>query len=499
MTGQQKSRMRDILSDLARRRGLFWQPYELYGGLRGTIAVGPNGSLIKRRIEDLWLDFFVEGFSLLALESPILGPRDVYVASGHEASFVDRAAKCSSCGAVWRIDQLLSEEYEVPNAELLGLDQLEQELISRDVTCPNCKGKLEKPFSAPLMIGANIGFAKEALAYLRPETAQGIFTEFKRLYKIGRQTLPMGVAQMGKVFRNEISPRHGLLRLREFTIMELEMFIDPSAAVPIPRGLEGVVLPILTESAQRAGSGGIAAVPLREAIEGGTFASAWLGIFMATTLRFIEALGIDGSKVRLREKLPQERAHYARQLFDAEVWLDGYDWTELAGFAYRTDYDLSGHAKTSGEDLSVTTGDGRKVVPHVVEPSFGAERVLYATLEHNLKERDGSFYLSLPPKVAPKDVSVFPLLNKAELCEVAEEVLELLRRAKYLTNYDESGSIGRRYARSDEIGIPLAVTVDYQTLKDRTVTVRDRDTRSQDRVRVDELPSKIGLKLSSST
>jgi len=195
--------------------------------------------------------------------------------------------------------------------------------------------------------------------------------------------------------------------------------------------------------------------------------------------------------------LPEERAHYAKQLFDAEVWLDGYGWTELAGFAYRTDYDLKGHMKKTGENLGVTLGDGRQVVPHVVEPSFGAERVLYAALEYSLREREGSAYLSLPPKIAPKDVSVFPLMDRAELSSAAKEVLLLLKRARFLCNYDESGSIGRRYARSDEIGIPLAITIDYKTLEDKSVTIRDRDTREQQRSPVNELPSRIGLRLNA--
>jgi glycyl-tRNA synthetase len=226
------------------------------------------------------------------------------------------------------------------------------------------------------------------------------------------------------------------------------------------------------------------------------FFNGWLGIFMAAGLGFLSSLGIDGSKLRFREKLPQERAHYAKQLFDAEVWLDGYGWTELAGFACRTDYDLKGHMNKTGEDMSVTTADGRRVVPHVVEPSFGVERVLYAALEHNIREREGSFYLALPARIAPKDVSVFPLMDKPELARPAKDVLALLKRFRFLCNYDESGSIGRRYARSDEIGIPLAITIDYKTLEDNTVTIRDRDTREQERCAVNELPSMISAKLS---
>lgn len=497
MGEETKKSVRESLSDLAKRRGLFWQPYELYGGLRGTIAIGPVGFLMKRRIEDLWLESFAERFGLMTLESPILGPRDVYVASGHEGSFVDKAATCSSCGAVWRIDQLLSEEYDLQNAELLDLEQLEKEMVSKGVTCPNCKGKLGKPFLAPLMVTASLGFAQGAQSYLRPETAQGIFTEFRRLYKIGRQTLPFGVAQIGKVFRNEISPRQGLLRLREFTIMELEMFVDPEAKPEIDRELGPIVLPLLTEKTQMSGSDEIFKTTLSNAIGDGTFSNDWVGVFIATALEFFSSLGIDRSKVRFREKLPEERAHYAKQLFDAEVWLDGYGWTELAGFAYRTDYDLKGHMKKTGENLGVTLGDGRQVVPHVVEPSFGAERVLYAALEYSLREREGSAYLSLPPKIAPKDVSVFPLMDRAELSSAAKEVLLLLKRARFLCNYDESGSIGRRYARSDEIGIPLAITIDYKTLEDKSVTIRDRDTREQQRSPVNELPSRISLRLNA--
>jgi len=496
MSEAAKKGIRESLNDLAKRRGLFWQPYELYGGLRGTIAVGSPGFLIKRRIEDLWLEAFVERFGLMTLDSPVLGPRDVYIASGHESGFVDKAVTCTSCKAVWRLDQLLSEDYGLRDAELLGLEQLEREIANRNVVCPNCKGKLGKPFLAPLMMGANLGFGQGSQSYLRPETAQGIFTEFKLLYKLGRQSLPFGVAQIGRVFRNEISPRHGLLRLREFTIMELEMFVDPQVPPTPDSDLAPVVLPILDQKTQESGSEELFKVSLEKAAEGGIFSNKWVGVFMAVAAGFFASLGIDGSRMRFREKLPQERAHYAKQLFDAEVWLDGYGWTELAGFAYRTDYDLRGHMNKTGEDLSVTTADGRQVVPHVVEPSFGVERVLYAALEHNLREREGSFYLALPPRIAPRDVSVFPLMNKPELSRVAKDVLDSLKRSRFLCNYDESGSIGRRYARSDEIGIPLAITIDYKTLEDNTVTIRERDTREQERAAVSELRSRIGAKLS---
>jgi len=484
----------DVLIELAKRRGIFWPSYEIYGGVKGLITLGNVGFEIKRRLENLWIKYFVYSRNFQIIESPVIGPRSVYVASGHEAQFTDKALKCDKCGSVFRADHLLSEAgINVP--EGASLEYIDELVANNMVKCPNCGEKFSKSFQWLLMFKTEIGLGD--LGYLRPETAQGIFTEFKRLYVHGRSSLPMGVAQVGMFFRIEVSPRQGPIRLREFTIMEVEFFFDPetNTGPSDDRYLEET-LPLLTAEDQEKGVSELRNVKVKDAIKNNFFSNNWIPFFLVLTKSFLNALWIPDGSYRFREKLPNERAHYAKQLFDCEVMLESWGWTEVAGFAYRTDYDLSGHMKVSGEDMSIfISSTNKRIIPHVVEPSFGAERLLYALLEYSLRiDEDKRVYLSLPPYLAPFDVSVFPLLSKPEFIAKAKEVADRLDGFK--VNFDDSGSIGRRYARADEIGIPFAVTIDYQTFSDNTVTLRFRDTKEQRRISIDELSRELSRLLS---
>ncbi|MEM1553364.1 MAG: glycine--tRNA ligase [Thermoproteota archaeon] len=492
-TAKKKS---EILMELAKRRGIFWPSYEIYGGVKGLLTLGNVGFEIKRRLENLWIKYFVYSRNFQIIESPVIGPRPVYVASGHETQFTDKALKCGKCGSIFRADHLLNEiGINIP--EGASLEYIDDLIESKLVKCPNCGEKLSKSFQWLLMFKTEIGVGD--LGYLRPETAQGIFTEFKRLYVHGRSSLPLGVAQVGRVFRNEISPRQGPIRLREFTIMEVEFFFDPDTNTgPSDERYLEETIPLLTAEDQEKGITESRKVKVREAIERNVFSNNWIPFFLVLTKGFLEALWIPDGAYRFREKLPNERAHYAKQLFDCEVFLESWGWTEVAGFAYRTDYDLSGHMRVSGEDMSVfISSTNKKVVPHVVEPSFGAERLLYALLEYGLRiDEDGRTYLSIPPYLSPFDVSVFPLLSKPEFIAKAKEVVAYLDNFK--VNFDDSGSIGRRYARADEIGIPFAVTIDHQTFSDDTVTLRFRDTKEQKRISISSLPAELSRLLSPS-
>jgi len=490
-----KQKKTDILIELSKRRGIFWPSYEIYGGVKGLLTLGNIGFEIKRRLENLWIKYFVYSRNFQIIESPVIGPRQVYVASGHETQFTDKALKCEKCGSVFRADHLLSESgISVP--EGVSLEQIDELVARNTVKCPNCGASFSKSFQWLLMFKTEIGVGDAG--YLRPETAQGIFTEFKRLYVHGRSSLPLGVAQIGKVFRNEISPRQGPIRLREFTIMEVEFFFDPETNIgPSDEKYLDETIPILTADDQEKGLSGLRKVRVKDAVERGVFSNNWIPYFLVLTKSFLEALNIPEGSYRFREKLPDERAHYAKQLFDCEVILESWGWTEVAGFAYRTDYDLSGHMRVSGEDMSVfVSSTNKKIVPHVVEPSFGAERLLYALLEYSLRiEADGRTYLSIPPYLSPFDVSVFPLLSKPEFVAKAKEVMAYL--GDFKVNFDDSGSIGRRYARADEIGIPFAVTIDHQTFSDNSVTLRFRDTKEQKRIPIAELSAELSRLLSA--
>jgi glycyl-tRNA synthetase len=407
---------------------------------------------------------------------------------------------------------------------------------------------------------------------MRPETAQGIFTEFKRIYEISRGKMPLGVAQIGKAFRNEISPRQGVIRLREFSMMEIELFFDPlNPKCPLLNQVENEELRMLPEDLVEKGIEEPLIISVKDALSKGVIKQEWLAYFMVLSKKFAIKLGIPEDKQRFHAKLPSERAHYSAQTYDHEVLLDKFGWVEVAGHAYRTDYDLSSHMKKSSVDLSVSVQleepikvkhlrmninakkikeispdkfndimkrlkemspedakreidnsgaivvEGlklpkeaiefvdveeevkvRRFIPHVVEPSFGIERLVYATLEHAYSEKEDRAILGIPPYLAPIQVAVFPLVSKDKLQEKSIAIWEDLRRKGIDAIYDDSGSIGRRYARADEIGVPFAITIDYQTLDDDTVTIRDRDTWKQKRLTTKDLPDHLlGLLRSS--
>lgn len=537
---------------LAKRRGFFWPAYEIYGGVGGFYVLGPLGVRLKEKIIRLWRKMFVEENGFLEIDSPVVAPFVVFEASGHVANFKDPLAECKACKRKFRADHLLAEKgVQVP--ESTPLEELRR-ILNEKVECPECGARDwdTRPFLT--MFETRIGPYSENLGFLRPETAQGIFVEFKRLLEIARGKLPLGVAQVGRGFRNEISPRQAIVRLREFNMMEVELFMNPEEPCPYLEKVADVNLPLLTEELVAKGVEEPIVVSAKESVERGYVKHPWLAYFLALSKLFLERLGLPEDKQRFRAKLEGERAHYSAQTYDHEVYLEGFGWVEVAGHAYRTDYDLSSHMKRSGEDLTVALpsekpiervvekvefivpklkelypdiwkevlansskvkvvggkayyGDMelkdevytikrervierfRRIVPHVVEPSFGVERLMLATLMYAYRVKEDRVVLSLPKELAPIEVAVFPLMVKDGLDAKAREVKALLEEDGFSVWYDESGSIGRRYARVDEIGVPYSVTIDYETLEDETVTIRDRDTWEQVRVKIAELPA----------
>ncbi|MHC1610105.1 MAG: glycine--tRNA ligase [Candidatus Methanospirareceae archaeon] len=470
MAGRGKEWSGDETAELARRRGFIWQAFEIYGGAAGFYDYGPLGTLLKRRVEEKWREFYRrEGF--YEIETTTIAPREIFESSGHLESFTDLTVICKRCKSLFRVD----------------------EDVNVDARCPECGGELERSGELSLMFQTRIGVGKgvgeeegvrKSEGYLRPETAQGIFINFQRLLKFNRDKLPFGIMQIGKAYRNEISPRRSLIRLREFTLAEVEVFVDPGEKKNHPRfeEVKDRKLRIVPST------GGEWEKSVGEAVRSGIIPNEYLGYHIARVNEFLESIGIPPARVRFREHHRDELAHYATDCWDAEFLSDKYGWMEIVGVADRGDYDLSAHA--SSLNLSLHTGSG-KIIPHVIEPSYGIDRIIYALLESAFYEEqvgtEKRRVLRFKREIAPMQAAVFPLLNRDKLKIKAKEVFQMLRDGSFIVEYDDSGSIGRRYRRQDEIGTPYCITIDYETLEDDTVTVRERDTMKQVRVPITEL------------
>jgi glycyl-tRNA synthetase len=542
--------MSDLMEMLI-RRGFLWQSFEIYGGMAGFFDYAPLGNNLRRKIENVWREFFVINERVAEIDTPLIGVEEVFIASGHATSFVDTAIECQKCGRVFRADHYVKEKLNLEVDPSVGA--IKEVLETYQLKC-ECGGSFGEPFPMNLMFSTKIGAGKGKNAYLRPETAQGIFINFRRLSNYFREKLPFGVAQIGRAFRNEISPRQGVIRLREFNQAELEFFVHPAEKKhPNFPEVSGDVLTLVDKFDK------VHRITLGEAVKRGIIANQVLAYFIGKTRRFLLTIGIKDEKLRFRQHKDDERAHYATDCWDAEA-LTSYGWIEIVGIADRTDYDLSRHAKFSGEDLSIfipyekpvvvkkkkaipkmnvlgpafrskakkiaealekleVSSDeveleidgerirltreffdvkeieeevaGEKVVPHVIEPSFGLDRITYTVLEHSfdkdMVEGEERRVLRLKRRMAPIEVAVLPLLSREPFTGKALEIAGMLKKAGFYTDYDDSGSIGRRYRRYDEIGTPLCITVDHQTFEDGSVTVRDRDTTGQVRVKIENL------------
>ncbi len=486
MQGSEKA---EKIQELAKRRGLFWPSYEIYGGLSGFVTFGPLGTVLKHRIEEKFREFYTRPLSILEIESSVILPSKIFEASGHVEHFKEPMVECTKCKRKLRVDHLLEEQAGMSDTETekLNLAELQNEIEKRGVRCAECGGVLGKPKYFMTMFTTTIGPYSDALGYGRPEAAQGIFVEFRRLWEQARERLPFGVVQIGHALRNEISPRQGPIRLREFTIMDLEFFFDPND--PECTRLETVeteTLRLVRAEAKLRGEKEPIEVTVKEALQKGYVKAEWQAYFMALSKRFLVDLGVPDEKQRFMEKLDWEKAHYAAQSFDQEIYLERWGWTEVSGYAYRTDYDLKRHMEFSGVDMRAFK-EGRRFIPHVVEPSFGSDRLVYVVLEYAYQAKKDRVLLRLPRELAPIQIGVYPLVGKDGLPEKAWQIRQMLASEGFAAEYDESGSIGRRYARADEVGTPLGITIDYDSLKDDTITIRDRDSWKQVRTQIGQL------------
>mgnify|MGYP001188219030 CR=1 FL=1 len=560
-----EDRVRTLMASF-KRRGVVYPAFEIYGGVAGLFDYGPVGARILRLVKEKWLDHWLRLGDIVEIDSPTITPRIVLESSGHVGAFNDHAVQCKTCNIVCRADHLLEDVIQNPDS--MSASELDAAIADHSIPCSSCsKPVWDKATPMNLMFSTIVGPVGEGRqAFLRPETAQGMFTNFSTIYRHFRQRLPFGAVQIGKGYRNEISPRQGIIRQREFNMAELEYFIDPHEPIDLATLIQSSEkINLIPDSTNEISSKSAMTIP--NALEKTIIRHPIVAKFMLETYNLLVTLGIDPDRIRFRQHEQNEMAHYASDCWDCEIH-GSYGWVECVGIAHRGCYDLEAHSRfTSSTDLkawrefenpvnidenrwvpiqasigpifrenaadviqslqelkvvpdtlpfelSLSNGktvtiengmvelrriqktiNGEWFTPHVIEPAFGIDRIVWHILDHsfNRTEKEGEIYdiLRLTEDVAPYDAVVLPLFNKDGMSEMANDIYNQMCNTKgIIPTIDAFGkSIGRRYARADEIGIPWAITVDHQSISDNTVTVRKRDNQEQIRLDVEELIS----------
>ncbi|MFQ5940091.1 MAG: glycine--tRNA ligase [Nitrososphaerales archaeon] len=467
----------DDVMKLALERGFYFPSCEIYPDAQaGFWEYGPLGVGFKNMFVELWRRELVRRDGMLEIDGSQIMSKNVFIASGHLNSFNDPIVKCKKCGSIFRADQFVAEKIGENVPEKMNDSEIDSLITRYGLKCTRCKSELGKVNRFNMMFKVSIGPNAEE-AYLRPETCQTIFVDFPRIFKVMRGRLPLSIAQVGKSFRNEIAPRQSLLRLREFYQAEIEVFCNPRRLNDLERfeEVKNTVLRLYNgESVQE--------LTCEQAVNNVVLPNKLIAYYLGMLSDFYSKTGIDMKRTRFRRLGDDERAFYATAAFDFEVETS-IGWLELVACNYRSDYDLGGHTKISKQNMEVLDVDG-KVLPHVFELSMGIDRSLYCILEHSLVEDklNDRLLLKLKPYLAPMQVGIFPLVTKDGLAEKASEIFAGIKK-NFNAIYDEAGSIGRRYRRLDESGVPFGVTIDRQTLEDDTVTVRERDTMEQVRIK----------------
>jgi glycyl-tRNA synthetase len=486
----------DELYALLRRRGVLWPTAEIYGGAQGLYDYGPLGGALKRRVEEAWAAWFV-GLShdYYRIDPAEILPEAVVRASGHLENFTDPEIVCDQCHTAFRAETVL-EKVRPEGVDGLSTAQIAEIVRDRQVHCPHC-GSLALTVPEPfhLMFGLEFGVTGKERVYLRPETAQSSYLAFSRMWDVGRRALPLGIAVIGKAYRNEIAPRQVLFRMRAFTQAELQIFFDPALfSVPFDR-VRDEKLPVLRVPRREAGEETPTWESPGDLVVTGQLPEFYVYHLVHTFRFFRDVLRYPADRIRLFEKSDKERAFYNRIQFDVEVKLESLgSYKELGAVHYRGDYDLSRHGEGSGKSLAVTLQNGTKLTPHVLELTFGVDRNVWGVADALLTVDGERTVWKLPPYLAPVPVGVFPLMPK-EHSKFAAALADDLASAGIPVGYDDAGTIGKRYARMDEAGAPYCITVDGATLADGpekgTVTLRDRDSKAQERVPVSELVARI--------
>ena len=487
-------KMEDLL-DVAKRRGFFWQSAAIHGSMSGFYDYAHLGAALKRRWENEWRSFFLSlGDNFWEIEPCSVLPEEVFKASGHLESFVDPMVKCGKCGYSERADHLLETKLKDDTFEGLSPEGLMKLIDKHKIVCPKCKGRFKDVGELNMMFPLNVGTGQDArTAYLTPETAQGVYVNFKQEFETLRRKMPLGLAVIGKAFRNEISPRNALIRMREFSQAELQIFFDPHEIEKHHdfRSVAKYKLRVFSLKNRKSKLKRVSEISCKSALKELNLPEFYVYHMAMMQKFYFEVMGVPREKFRFKQLSDEEKAFYNKYHWDVEVMLESLGgFKEMAGCHYRTDHDLKGHEKVSKEKMMVNV-EGRVFVPHVIELSFGVDRNLYAMLELAYKKDMERLYFSFPRRMCPFDIGVFPLVNKDKLPIKAKSVQETLKYAGFKTFYDASGSIGRRYRRIDEVGIPAGITVDYKSLKKDDVTLRDRDSMKQVRIKIKALPGKL--------
>jgi glycyl-tRNA synthetase len=473
----------DTVMKLALERGFYFPSCEIYGDAHaGFWEYGPTGTNMKNNFIELWRRELLRRDDMIEIDGSQIMSKNVFVASGHLDNFTDPIIKCKNCGATFRADKYIAEKTGKEIPELLSGNEIDKMINEYNLRCPNCKGSFLESSRFNMMFKVEIGPSKEE-AYLRPETCQSIFVDFPRIFKTMRGRLPLAVAQVGKSFRNEIAPRQSLLRLREFYQAEIEVFCNPNRLNDLSKfeQVKDTLLKLLIKNSYHT-------ICAEDAVREGYLPNKLVAYYLSLLTLFYSRTGIIMERTRFRQLSDEEKAFYASTALDFEVETS-IGWLELVACNYRSDYDLKKHSMISKQNLNVIDpSDNAKVLPHLFELSMGIDRSIYSILEHSYYEdiEAKRVVLRLVPPIAPILIGVLPLVTKDGLREKAQDIYSKLK-LDYSTFYDESGSIGRRYRRLEEIGAAFALTIDNQTMKDDTVTIRYRDTMLQERVKVSEV------------
>ncbi|MBN1800307.1 MAG: glycine--tRNA ligase [Candidatus Lokiarchaeota archaeon] len=487
----------ETFNSLIKRRGFIWGPSpEIYGGLAGFYSYGPAGMELKNNVLSKFRsELRALGFG--EVECPTIMPEIVWQASGHLERFIDPVLKCEKCNTLYRADKYLQEMLPDTMIDGLSFEKMEELIQKNELKCPKCDSEFNKIEEYNLMLKTSVG--NDKIAYLRPETATTTYLLFNLLNQDARRQYPIKVFQYGKAYRNEISPRQLVLRMRAFDQFELQLFIGKDQEMNFEdyEDIKTSNIPLIDWKMQEKNIDIPKMTSLEEALEKKILKKPAYAYCLNLGYNLTMQLGFPETVVRFRQHSPDERAHYADDAWDLEVNTTQFGWVEICGIHDRTDYDLKRHGEFSGQSFEISMNEDPKVkeVPQILEIAFGIDRIIYTLLENTFNVEEGRINLKLNCSMAPNTVAVFPLVkNKSDILKLARDVHLNLLKHRIKSFFDSAGSIGKRYRRQDELGTPFCLTIDYQSLEDNTVTFRDRDSMQQVRVNISDLPELIRKK-----